>query len=103
MSAEKPDLGRFEITKVEAEKGAFKTPTIRNVAHSAPYMHDGSQKTLEEVVEFYNKGGEPNQWLDPKIKKLNLTDQEKKDLVAFMEACTGDFPKVERGRLPPEP
>jgi cytochrome c peroxidase len=102
MSAEKPDLGRFEITKVEADKGAFKTPTIRNVATSAPYMHDGSQKTLEEVVEFYNKGGEPNQWLDPKIKKLNLTDQEKKDLVAFMEACTGDFPKVERGRLPPE-
>lgn len=103
MSAEKPDLGRFEITKVEADKGAFKTPTIRNVSTSAPYMHDGSVKTLEEVVEFYNKGGEPNQWLDPKIKKLNLTDQEKKDLVAFMEACTGDFPKVETARLPPEP
>ncbi|MCA9070531.1 MAG: c-type cytochrome [Planctomycetaceae bacterium] len=100
MDAEKPDLGRFEITKVEKDKGAFKTPTIRNVALSGPYMHDGSLKTLEEVVEHYNKGGTPNPWLSDKIKKLNLTDQEKKDLVEFMKACTGDFPKVETNRLP---
>lgn len=100
MDAEQPDLGRYAITKEERDKGAFKTPTIRNVALSAPYMHDGSQKTLEEVVEWYDKGGHPNQWLSDKIKKLNLTDQEKQDLVEFMKACTGDFPQVARGRLP---
>jgi cytochrome c peroxidase len=100
MSAERPDLGRYEISKVEAEKGAFKTPTIRNVALSAPYMHDGSQKTLEEVMAWYDKGGHPNQWLDTKIKKLDLTDQEEQDIVEFMKACTGEFPKIEAARLP---
>ncbi|HEX5008462.1 MAG TPA: cytochrome c peroxidase [Hyphomonadaceae bacterium] len=103
MEAEKPDLGRFEITKIEKEKGAFKTPTVRNVAMTAPYMHDGSQKTLEEVVEWYAKGGHPNQWLDEKIKKLELTDQAKKDLVAFMkEGLTGELPKVNAERLLPD-
>ena len=63
-------------------------------------MHDGSQKTLEEVVEWYDKGGHPNPQLDEKIKKLNLTAQDKADLVAFMKALTGELPKVERGRLP---
>ncbi|QDT26230.1 Cytochrome c551 peroxidase precursor [Gimesia panareensis] len=100
MDAKKPDLGRYEVTKAEKDKGAFKTPTIRNVALSAPYMHDGSLETLEEVVEHYNKGGTPNPWLSEKVKKLNLSDQDKKDLVAFMKACTGPFPKVETGRLP---
>ena len=66
MDKEKPDLGRFEVTKDEKDKGAFKTPTIRNVALSAPYMHDGSQKTLEEVVEWYAKGGHPNPHLERK-------------------------------------
>ena len=69
---EKPDLGRFEITKKEEDKGAFKTPTIRNVAASGPYMHDGSLKTLEEVVEHYAKGGTPNPWLSNKIKKIGI-------------------------------
>jgi cytochrome c peroxidase len=100
MDKENPDLGRYEITKVEKDKGAFKTPTIRNVSTSAPYMHDGSQKTLAEVVEWYAKGGHPNPWLSDRIKKLNLTDQDKADLVAFMEACSGDFPPVNRERLP---
>lgn len=100
MDAEKPDLGRFIVSNKEEDKGAFKTPTIRNVALSAPYMHDGSQKTLEEVVEHYAKGGTPNQWLSTKIKKLDLKPEEKADLVEFMKACTGDFPKIERGRLP---
>jgi cytochrome c peroxidase len=63
-------------------------------------MHDGSQKTLEEVVEWYNKGGHPNPYLDAKIKKLDLTEQEKADLVAFMKALTGPLPEVEAGRLP---
>ncbi len=97
---DKPDLGRFEVSKDEKDKGAFKTPTIRNVALSAPYMHDGGLKTLEEVVEHYNKGGHANQWLSTKIKKLDLKPEEKTDLVEFMKACTGEFPKVERERLP---
>jgi cytochrome c peroxidase len=100
MDADKPDLGRFEITKDEKDKGAFKTPTIRNVALSFPYMHDGSQKTLEEVVEHYNKGGTPNPWLSNQIKKLDLKPEDKADLVEFMKACTGEFPEIERGRLP---
>lgn len=100
MEKPEPDLGRFVITKVEKEKGAFKTPTVRNVELTAPYMHDGSQKTLEEVVEWYDKGGHPNQWLDEKIKPLKLTAEEKADLVAFMKALTGPLPKVEPGRLP---
>jgi cytochrome c peroxidase len=101
MEAAEPDLGRFVVTKVAADRGAFKTPTVRNVAMTAPYMHDGSQKTLEEVVEWYVKGGHPNPWLDKNIKKLDLTDQDKADLVAFMkDGLTGDLPKVEPGRLP---
>jgi cytochrome c peroxidase len=100
MAAPKPDIGRAEVTKDEKDTGAFKTPTIRNVALSAPYMHDGSINTLDEVVEWYAKGGHPNPHLSDKIKKLDLTEQDKKDLVEFMNACTGDFPKIERGRLP---
>lgn len=100
MDAEKPDLGRFVVSNDEKDKGAFKTPTIRNVALSAPYMHDGSQKTLEEVVEHYNKGGVPNPQLSMKMKKLDLKPEEKTDLVEFMKACTGEFPKIERERLP---
>jgi cytochrome c peroxidase len=100
MDAKDPDLGRYAVTKAEADKGAFKTPTVRNSALSAPYMHDGSLKTLMDVVEHYAKGGTPNKWLSNKIVKIDLTPQEKKDLVAFMEACTGAFPKVEQARLP---
>jgi cytochrome c peroxidase len=101
MEAAKPDLGRFEISKEEKDKGAFKTPSIRNVSLTAPYMHDGSQKTLEEVVEWYAKGGHPNPHLSDKIKKLDLTDQDKADLVAFMkEGLLGTLPEPEQGRLP---
>jgi cytochrome c peroxidase len=101
MDAATPDLGRYEITKEDVDRGAFKTPTVRNISSSAPYMHDGSQKTLEEVVEWYAKGGHPNQWLSEKIKKLDLSDQDKQDLVAFMnEGLLSEFPQVNRGRLP---
>lgn len=100
MDAKEPDLGRYVVTKVEADKGAFKTPTIRNVELSAPYMHDGSLATLLDVVEHYNKGGVPNAHLSDKVKPLKLTEQEKLDIVEFMKACTGPFPKVEQGRLP---
>ncbi len=100
MMADKPDIGRAEISKDSKDTGAFKTPTIRNVALTGPYMHDGSQKTLAEVVEWYAKGGHPNEHLSDKVKKLELTEQDKADLVEFMKACTGDFPKVVTGRLP---
>lgn len=100
MDKPMPDLGRYEVTKLDSDKGAFKTPTIRNVTTSAPYMHDGSQKTLEEVVEWYDKGGHKNPWLSKEITPLKLTPQEKMDLVEFMKACEGPFPKVETGRLP---
>lgn len=101
MDAEKPDLGRFDVTKVEKDRGAFKTPTLRNVALSPPYMHDGSQATLEDVVEWYDKGGHKNDWLSDKMKPLKLTDQEKADVVAFMiEGLTSEFPIIEQSRLP---
>lgn len=100
MAAAEPDLGRYVVTKDEQDKGGFKTPTIRNVALTAPYMHDGSQATLEEVVEWYDKGGHPNPHLSDKIKPLNLSDAEQADLVEFMKACTSDTPPVQAERLP---
>lgn len=86
----KPDEGRFVVTKNEQDWGAFKTPTLREAARTAPYMHDGSLKTLEEVVDFYDKGGLPNKNLDKTVRKLNLTPAEKKDLVAFLDALSGE-------------
>jgi cytochrome c peroxidase len=100
MDKKDPDLGRYIVTMEEKDKGAFKTPTVRNVTLTGPYMHDGSQATLEEVVEWYDKGGHPNPYLSKDIKKLNLTAQEKKDLVEYMKALTGELPKVAAGRLP---
>ena len=90
MDKPSPDLGRYMITRREDEKGAFKTPTLREVEHTAPYMHDGSLRTLEEVVEHYNKGGIKNPWLDERLKPLNLTEQDKKDLVSFLKALSGE-------------
>lgn len=87
------DLGRYDVTKRDEDKGAFKTPTLRHIAKSGPYMHDGSLKTLKEVVDFYVGGGSSNPHLDKDIKSLeHLTKQEREDLVAFMEALTGEFP-----------
>ena len=80
------DHGREDFTKDPRICGAFKTPTIRNVAASGPYMHDGSQTTLEEVVEWYAKGGHPNPNSSEKIKKLDLSDQDKKDSGRVHEA-----------------
>lgn len=101
MDANNPDLGRFNVTQNDLDRGAFKIPTLRNVAVSAPYMHDGSQATLEEVVEWYDKGGQANPWISNQLSPLELTDQEKSDLVAFLnEGLTSDFPKIEPGRLP---
>ncbi|MGR3319284.1 MAG: cytochrome-c peroxidase [Candidatus Anammoxibacter sp.] len=89
MNQQEPDLGRYNVTKDEKDRGAFKTPTLRDVAKSAPYMHDGGIETLEEVVELYNKGGEPNQWLDKKLKPLNLSGKEKRSIVEFLKNLNG--------------
>ena len=80
------DLGRFEITKNPADRWAFITPSLRGAKDTWPYMHDGSFATLQEVVEFYDTGGGPNPNLDPRLKPLGLTDDEKAALVAFLKA-----------------
>ena len=102
MSAAKPDLGRYEVTKLEGDKGSFKTPTLREIARTAPYMHDGSLKTLEEVVEHYDKGGVPNPQLDEEIFPLKLTAEEKADLVTFMKEglASPDYPDFAPPKLP---
>lgn len=89
MDAPTPDLGRYEVTRRDEHRGAFKTPTLRNVALTAPYMHDGSEPTLETVVELYDRGGVRNAWLSKDVQPLGLSPQEKRDLVAFMQALTG--------------
>lgn len=89
-SGELKDLGRYDQTKQEADKGAFKTPSLRNVAQTGPYMHDGSLKTLKEVVDFYVGGGNSNPNRDKEIKSLDhLSKRDRQDLVAFLESLTG--------------
>ena len=87
------DTGRYELTGDEEDIGAFRTPSLRNAARSAPYMHDGSLPTLEVVVEFYNAGGRPNPNLSPLIRPLFLADHEKAALVAFLYALSEDDPR----------
>ncbi len=87
------DIGRFEISQVETDKGAFKTPHLRNIADSAPYMHDGHLKTLKEVVDFYVGAGNSNDFRDKEIRELDhLSAQERADLIAFMESLSGEYP-----------
>lgn len=85
------DPGRYKVTHVDADKGAFKTPTLRDVALSGPYMHDGKLKTLKAVVDFYAGKGNSNPNLDAKMKAMNLTAQNRDDLVEFMKSLTGEI------------
>jgi hypothetical protein len=91
------ELGRFAVTDELSQIGAFKTPTLRNVELTAPYMHDGSLKTLKEVMVHYNNGGvnkadeRVNDFLSGGIRPLNLTDPQLNDLVAFMKALTSSW------------
>lgn len=91
-SGDLKDPGRFLQTGNETNRGAFRTPSLRNVAKTAPYMHDGSLKTLKEVVDFYVGGGSSNPQLDKQMKQLTLTGRERDDLVAFLESLTGEIP-----------
>ena len=82
------DLGYYEVTQDPADRWKYRTPTLRNVALTAPYMHDGSLDTLLDVVAFYNNGGVANEGLDARIRPLGLNESEQQALVAFMEALT---------------
>ena len=83
------DLGRFLVTRRDADLGAFKTPTLREVARTAPYMHDGSLATLDDVIEYYDRGGNANAYRDPELRPLALTADEKRALVAFLRSLGG--------------
>lgn len=108
-SGKMKDVGRWAPipigAKTDVDKGSFKTPTVRDIALTGPYMHDGSMKTLEDVVEHYDQGGTPNPSLDPDMKPLKLTKQESADLVAFMNALTGEHKSLDEllPSLPPGP
>jgi cytochrome c peroxidase len=84
------DLGLYEITENPADRWKYRTPTLRNIAMTAPYMHDGSIRTLEEVIRFYNDGGIENELLDPLLQPLGLTETEMDQLLLFLTALTGD-------------
>lgn len=96
------DVGRGKVLpEIAAVRHAFKTPTLRNVAHRRPYLHDGSESTLEEVMRFYNQGGKAKrESLDINVKPLNLTDSEIRDLCDFMTTLTSEDPSVSIPVLP---
>lgn len=87
------ELGRVRFSYVVFDIGAFRTPTLRNISLTAPYFHDGSARTLAEVVKFYNEGGKANVAREWDLAPLALTDQEQRDLVAFLESLTGKLPE----------
>lgn len=95
MDKPDPDLGRYNVTRQEKDKGAFKTPSLRNIALTAPYMHDGSESNLEAVVEFYDMGGKANPYLSTAIRPLGLTSVEKMALIEFLKSLTSsDIPEL---------
>ena len=96
------DKGREVVTKMEGDRATFKTPTLREIARTAPYMHDGSHKTLEEVVEYYNKGGTDNPQLDEEIFPLELTKDEMSDLIIFLKEglSSSSYPDIAPPKLP---
>jgi cytochrome c peroxidase len=95
------DPGRVAVTGAEADRGAFKTPTLRNLASRAPYMHDGSQPTLRKVVEYYRFGGERNPWLAKEMTEADISCDEVDLLVAFLGALEGTRPDLEAPRTFP--
>lgn len=83
-----PDKGRGEVTENQFDKGKFKVPTLINIAQTAPYMHDGRFKTLDEVIEHYVSGGHFSDNVSPNVRKLDFTEQDKQDLIAFLNTLT---------------
>lgn len=96
------DLGRYDVTKRDEDRGSFRTPILRNLSDTFPYMHDGSLATLEEVIDFFDRGGQANPWLSPGLKPLGLSSQEKKELLAFLVALNGDKALVEEPKRFPQ-
>jgi len=90
MDRPNPDPGREDVTKKRSDMGKFKVPTLRDLAHRAPYMHDGSVKTLSEVLDIYAKGGLPNPHLDTRLAPFYLDEQTKRDLLAFLDSLNGE-------------
>jgi cytochrome c peroxidase len=90
MEAPQPDPGRYAITHIQNDWGAFKVPTLREVEHTGPYMHDGSLNTLEAVIDYYDKGGIKNKNLHPLIRPLHLSDEDKRAMVSFLKALSGE-------------
>jgi cytochrome c peroxidase len=90
MDRANPDPGRFAITKKRSDFGKFKAPTLRDLAHRAPYMHDGSVKTLADVLDIYAKGGLPNPHLDTRLAPFYLDEETKRDLLAFLDSLNGE-------------
>jgi cytochrome c peroxidase len=85
------DTGRYAVAGHDDDRGAFKVPSLRNVAATAPYMHDGSLATLDDVIDFYDRGGGANPYLDDEIQPLGLTASERAAIRAFLDALTGDI------------
>jgi cytochrome c peroxidase len=94
--AEHKDFGRFRISRDSQDRGRFKTPSLRNVAETAPYMHDGSRATLSAVLDHYVGGGGANPYLDPLLQPLHISDQDRNDIVSFLQALTGELPQLNR-------
>jgi cytochrome c peroxidase len=97
-----PDHGRVAISGLGGDRGAFKTPSLRDIARTSPYMHDGSLATLEDVVEYYSRGATPNDFLDEEIFELKLSDEKKAALVAFLREglASDDYPQIDPPELP---
>lgn len=102
IDAKEPDVGRQTVSKLLGDRGAFKTPTLREIARSAPYMHDGRFKTIEDVLDYYDKGCTPNDQLDEEIYPLKLSAQQKSDLTAFLKEglSSETYPLIEPPKLP---
>ena len=100
IKGQMPDLGKFKINEDEADKWVFKTPGLRSINRTAPYMHDGRFKTLEEVIEFFDRGGDSVENKSPLIKELGWTRQEKKDLEEFLIALEGESVSTQFPLLP---
>jgi cytochrome c peroxidase len=97
-----PDLGRFVATKLDGDRGAFKTPTLRNLDDTAPYMHDGSVATVAEAIDYFDRGGQPDARLSPLLRPLKLSAGEKSDLLAFLRSLNGDKRIIDEPKALPQ-
>jgi cytochrome c peroxidase len=101
MVDENPDLGRAKVSNEATDRGAFKTPTLRNVTRTAPYFHNGQAKTLREAIEYMTSGGFDNEYLDRKnLKPVDLSETEIFDLISMLESLSCDASRIEHPTLP---